>query len=311
MSETLARQAAAGYRRLRADMAAAALFGRLAEDGLEALLLRGPVVARRLYREGERDYGDSDVLVPAGGREAVERVLAELGYRAYTAQGYARHWHDPVRGAEVDLHLTLWGVRAAPAALWSALSACRTTISLQGVPVPAPNEGATALVIALHACQHGALGLRALEDLRRAIAQLGDERWSEASSIAAATGSERALRQALSSLPEGRALLARLGLTPAMSVQAAMRMQGVRLPDYLFEGLTGRERLAILRRRLSPAPAELSRTFDTRAEASRAVLVRVHARRAARLPLRAAALARAWRSARREARRTSRGAVGT
>jgi hypothetical protein len=297
VSSTESRAERALRRESVADQAACELFEALAGGRLDALLLRGPAIARRLYGENERGYGDCDVLVPGAGRRAVEQELGSLGYAAVTTLGRAQHWRREQDGAQIDLHLTLWGVTGSPAALWEGMLGHSTTLELGGHVLPVPDLPATAVVIALHASQHGAVARNPLPDLRRALDRFDPGTWSEAAALAGEVGGLEAFRQGLSMLHEGRARLVSLGLDPGLSRQASLRAKGIRVPDYLFEGLTLGERLAIVRPRLTPSRAEIAALIDPRAADSHACLLAAHGRRVVRLPVRLARLGISWRRA--------------
>jgi Uncharacterised nucleotidyltransferase len=287
---------------LRADLATAEVFRALAADGLDALLLRGPAVARLLYAEGDRGYGDSDLLVPEEQVARVEAALRRLGFASYTERWIAQHWRRVPDGAEIDVHVSLVGVRRPPSALWRALADHRHLLDVYGVPVPVPDEPATAFVVALHAAQHGAVVDHAMVDLGRALERLDGAAWHGAAGLAAASGSRVAFVQALTMLPAGRARLAELGLAPSVSVRSALRRRGVPLPNYLLEALSPAQRLRFLRQRVAPGRDEVAAYFDRRAADSTRWLVAAHARRLVRLPGRTARLVGAWRQAYVEAR---------
>jgi hypothetical protein len=122
--------------------------------------------------------------------------------------------------------------------------------------------------------------------------------WVDTASRARETDALHAFRQGLAMLPEGAARLSSLGLEPAMTRQAALRRNGTRVPDYLFEGLSLTERLAIVRTRLLPAREEMAAFVDPRAATSRRRLLAAHVSRLGRLPLRSGRLAGRWWQAR-------------
>ena len=287
-------------RAARTDLASAELFEALAAAEVEALLLRGPAIARRLYREGERGYGDSDVLVPPSRRPALEDVLRELGYSPYTRSGRAQHWQRPDDRVQVDLHRTLWGVNGAPTDLWRALDSRRTALELNGVEVPVPGLSGTAFVVALHASQHGATVPHPLPDLERALSAFGAEIWMDAAACAGETRALQAFRQGLSLLPSGSARLAALGLAPALTPQAALRAKGIRVPDYLFEGLEVSERLSIIRKRLVPTSSGLIARGRPQAAVSGSKRLVAGTRRLAGAPIRMGRLAASWRRVRKQ-----------
>ena len=280
---------------LRTDLAAAEVFAELGPGGLEAVLVRGPAIARRLYGPGERQYGDADLLVPDRSRPAVEQVLSGLGYAPYAPAGRARPWRRPSDGAVVDVHVSLWGAARGPA-VWNAFAARREPMLLGPVEVAVPDLAATALVVVLHASQHGALASHVRVDLTRALDRFDRDTWKGALACARECGALTAFRQGLTMLPAGRDLLAGLGLTPLETRQSALRRRGVELPTYLFESLTLRERLTLIGSRLLPSRSELAAYVEPRAATSTRWLVAAHGRRLSRLPGRALRLARRWRS---------------
>jgi Uncharacterised nucleotidyltransferase len=285
---------------LQADLAAAELFSALEQERLDAMLLRGPAIARRLYEDGSRSYGDCDVLVPERNRAAVEGVLARLGYEAYTVLSTEQHWRRTNNRAEVDLHRVVHGVRGPHEAFLTAMWAHRTVLELRGQAIPIPDLPATTLVITLHAAQHGAVVGHTVEDLTRALARFDSAVWGESASLAAAVEAQAAFRQALAMLPAGLERLADLGLEPKLTARAVLRDRGVEVPDYLMESLSSRERATILLRRVWPSRVEMAVWFDPRVEESTPRLLAAHARRIARLPVRAVRLGVGLRRARRD-----------
>jgi hypothetical protein len=279
----------------RADRAATELFGRLGTEGIEAILLRGPAIAARLYDDGERAYADSDVLVHSAAKRALEDILRDLGYATYIPLG--EHWRRAADGAEIDLHVEIFGARAPNAELWARMSAHGDTIELAGSRIPALDPAGTAAIVALHAAHHGAAVPHTLEDLQRALARFALPVWQHAATLAGDIDALVAFRQGLSMLAAGAEQLDELGLHHAVSIRSSLRRRGIELPYYLTEALTPRERAAILRHRLTPSRMEMAATIDTRAAGSTLHLLAVHARRAARLARRALRLTTAgWRA---------------
>ncbi|HEY4348829.1 MAG TPA: nucleotidyltransferase family protein [Gaiellaceae bacterium] len=285
----------------RADRAATELFAQLRARELDAILLRGPAIARRLYADGDRAYGDCDILVDETRRGEIEQVIAELDFVSYTPLASAQHWHRDRDGVEIDLHRALNGAHVANPVLWSAFSAHRTPFDLDGTPITTLDEAGTAVVVALHAAQHGALVPHTLHDLERALVVWDVELWRRAAALAEEIGGLVAFRQALTMIPSGEERLAALGLHPAVSMRSTLRRRGVSVPLYLTEALTPLERLTIVLRRVAPSRAELAKTFDPRAANSTPRLLAVHAHRLGRLPLHAARLLVRSRRARAEA----------
>src|SRR5262249_62109186 len=128
----------AGRRRL--DAAAIELFDALGEAGGEALLLKGPVLARLLYRPDEhRAYGDLDLLVAPSDLALARAVLARLGYLnesvelgiddvagVVRSETWSRLEEPPIEGVTVmppmvDLHWRLAGCDADAETTWRVL----------------------------------------------------------------------------------------------------------------------------------------------------------------------------------------------
>ena len=272
---------------LRADLTASEVFAALADEGVDALLLRGPAIAARLYGDGERGYADCDLLVPEAQRERLEAVLARLGFEPTTQLSHARQWR---RGdAEIDLHTALLGSHSAED-LWDALSQHRVELELNGTPVAALDAAGVAFVVALHAAQHGASMSQTLRDLERAVAKIDTGDWAAAAAIARRAEALDAFRQGLTMLPRGRARLAELGIAPSVTVRSRLRLRGIDVPMYLLEGLGPRERALYFARRIVPTRAEMA-SFEPRAADSTAWLVTAHLRRMGRLPASYARLA--------------------
>jgi hypothetical protein len=269
---------------LRTDYAAGEVAAIASAQGLELVLLRGAAIARRLYDEGERRYSDIDLLVAEPNRVRVEEILRGLAYSPYTPPDRAQHWRRVSDGCVVDLHVTLWGVEGAPDSLWRWMDAHRETLALGTRSIAVPDLAGTALVIALHASQHGSLVPHAKSDLARALVRFDRDVWRQAAAGARATGSLTAFRQGLTMLRAGRAMLLELELEPARSRRSALRQDGVELPSYLLESLPMRERFALIRSRIVPSRAEMAVFVEPRAAASTAWLLAAHARRLARLP---------------------------
>src|SRR5688500_12796804 len=125
-------------RRDELDRAAIAALAALESAGVDALLLKGPALARRLYAEGEtRGYSDVDLLVPRRDLDSAAESLKTLGYvRAEEVLGIddvADILHSEIwaRAGEtggpllIDLHWRLEGCEAPDDLVWEALVAGR------------------------------------------------------------------------------------------------------------------------------------------------------------------------------------------
>src|SRR5919206_2537477 len=193
---------------LAVDRMSAEVIGALAAAGVDAILLKGPAIAERLYDPGEhRPYVDCDLLIPAAAEPAAAAVLRGLGFAPAVGFGIPdpgvadeHEWHRG--GDHVDLHGSLSGVAAPADAVWPALSADARPMRLAGQSVRVPGPGALALVLALHAAADGAAAVKPLEDLRRGVQRLGDAAWEQAAGLARTLDALPAFGAGLRLLPE-------------------------------------------------------------------------------------------------------------
>jgi hypothetical protein len=172
----------AAMRTLAVDEVTAEVVRALRAAGIEPLLLKGPSFARLLYPPDQlRPYVDTDLLVAPEHQERAAGVLARLGF-ADPMSGALAHEQDDhsrtfrrARGgaeAEVDLHFTLAGARAAPATVWSLLSAGSDVMEVAGERVRVLGVPGRAFHVALHAAQDGRDTQQPLQDLTRAVTAL-------------------------------------------------------------------------------------------------------------------------------------------
>jgi hypothetical protein len=194
---------------------------RLREAGVPSLLLKGPVIARRLYRQGEiRPYADCDLLVRRTDLAMAEATVAGLGMRRDNAferlsPMWERHhnsWRLDKRHFDLELHWTLIHVGADPDTLWEVCNRGSTTMRVGGVDVSAPADPQLALILALHAAQHGVRWNRPQEDLRRAVELLPPEVWRAAARRAVELNATPAFAVGLRLTPVGAALAETLAL---------------------------------------------------------------------------------------------------
>src|SRR5438874_1310085 len=120
-------------RRHSVDYVTTEVVGALRRAGIRAIVLKGPVFARWLYRDGSiRTYDDSDVLVASGDVAAASDVLRDLGFEplvepseAYSASrtpAHARCWaRGGMEGDLVDVHSSLAGADADQQVVWAAV----------------------------------------------------------------------------------------------------------------------------------------------------------------------------------------------
>jgi len=297
---------------LRIDAATAEVLGEFRAIGVEALLLKGPSIARWLY-DGTRGYTDCDLWVRPGNGEAAERVLRGLGYEKAVDKGglpdwWQEHGSDWTRSADgvcVDLHRTLPGVGVDAESAWRTLSATTETLEVACYPARALSLPARALHIALHAAHHGPAWGAVLADLERACDRVDDTVWVQGAALAEELAALDGFGAGLRLLPAGSALADRLDLPPNRSVEVALQARTTPPTALGFEQLRSARgpwaRAKIVTRKLVPPPGFM-RHWSPAAAQGRRQLVRAYFRRALWL-LRAAPRGwRAWREARREVR---------
>jgi hypothetical protein len=191
----------------------------LAEAGVASLLLKGPSIAEWLYEDpAARSYTDSDLLVDPDGVAVARTKLAELGFRAEFGPlphpGMESPPSQPWRRADfaVDLHTTLEGAGVGAREVWAVLRPGATEQTVGGRRLLVLGEPARLAHVALHAGHHGAAAERPLEDLRRALARIDLDGWRSAAGVAERIAASPLFAAGLELLPEGRRLLAPLGL---------------------------------------------------------------------------------------------------
>src|SRR5436305_1037384 len=217
-SATIARGAARlrVARQLALDGALTQVAGLLAGRDVRTLLIKGPVIARWLYDDpSERPYADIDLLVAPDRSEMAERGLVELGFESLPTRA---HHHDVwvrrrMLPAVIELHHSLYLLSASPSLVWQRLSAGSRRMEVAGVHVEVPSLPALALIIGLHAAQHGAERPTPLCDVRRALERVDVRTWRAAAALAQELGGAPAFAVGLRLDPRGYELAERLGLT--------------------------------------------------------------------------------------------------
>jgi hypothetical protein len=161
--------------------------------GVRPLVLKGAAFAHWLYDDPrERSYGDIDLLVAPDRFQTAMRGLAELNFEARSAfertkERAAHHEQLTRAGAlpvEVEWHHTLRLVLAPRLLVWQRMIEGRHTIEVGGAPVSVPSRSVSAVIVGLHAAQHGDRWLPPLDDLRRALEREDLETWRAASALA-------------------------------------------------------------------------------------------------------------------------------
>lgn len=203
-------------RALASDVVCAEVVAAWSQRGIASILLKGPTVAEWLYPDRARGYVDIDLLVDPGRVLQAAGVLAELGFAPFDGH-VSLHAHPWIRqrdGAEIDLHVTLWGPRRPAAQVWSELRAMTVPRRIGAVTVPALELPARALHVVLHGAQHAELA-KPREDLRRALELVPFEVWRAAAALADRLWALPAMAEGLALEPAGQALARRLTLVRA------------------------------------------------------------------------------------------------
>jgi hypothetical protein len=306
------------------DSALAKVVAALARRGVHPLLLKGPSFARWLYDDPtERPYGDIDLLIAPAEFEAAQRVVSELGFaparppvKARETPGHHEVWRSSGNAdLRLELHRTVPLVAAAPSLLWRRFSEEAETLGVAGAQVKVPGEAARALMVALHAAQHGAGVTKPRSDLDRALARVEPVVWQEAAALARELGAAPAFAVGLSLSPLGRDQADRLGLS-AGAASRAVRLRAGGAPgtaiafDRFVEQLLSthglRARIRLVGRQMVPSRAWMRAGYPI-ARRSRRGLAVAYAVRPIRVATMLPSGLRAWlRVARpRRARETS------
>jgi hypothetical protein len=254
------------------DAATVQIFEAFAAAGVDALVLKGPALARLLYAEGEtRVYGDVDLLVAPRHTAQAGAALAELGYRnASEVLGiddiggvvHDESWVGIGPGAKhellIELHRRLSGSDAAPETAWEALAARRVDLELSGSRVPVLNREGLAMHLATHAAQHGPGYDKGLRELALGLERWSFDVWQRAAELAAEIEATGPFAAGLRLVPTGAELAATLCL-PATgqldweSRHVAARPRGTFHLEALFEARGALPRARVVRRALLPS----------------------------------------------------------
>jgi len=280
--------------------------------GLRTILLKGPALADWLYPDGERRYSDVDLLIRLRQWDAAEAVLEGLGFQhvaidvlPHDRPHHARTWLAP-RGAAVDLHHSLVGVGASSETVWDLLAAQTDRLDLGDSQIEIPSVPGRAIVVALHAAQHGVGGEGPLEDLRRVLDRLSLGEWRAVRQLAEQLEAMPALAAGLRLVPGGREVAAELELPETSSVETLLRSTSAPTMSLGFDWLSRtqgfRARARFVARKVAPQPAFM-RAWTPLARRGRSGLAAAYLWRVVWLGFRAGPAYVAWRKAARAARR--------
>jgi Uncharacterised nucleotidyltransferase len=260
---------------LAVDAVTAEVVTALRDAGIRPLLLKGPSIAGWLYGDGAaRPYGDSDLLVSPGSYRPAENALRALGFRplGYLSQGHvdSQAWLRHSDNASVDLHRSLVGVCASPDVLWEELAVKTETLRVGGIDVEVLGMPGRALHIALHAAQHGVDHERPLQDLGRAIRNVDEQVWREATELARRVDALAAFATGLRlDDPAGRRLVEHLQVPadrpPLVALRAGPDVRAATTLERLASEGPLRARARLLLGALFPSPGYMRKWAGGRA----------------------------------------------
>ncbi len=310
--DRLSRELLVAASNLTVDALTGKVVGALREGGVESLLLKGPVVARRLYPHGEtRSYADCDLLVRERQLAAAEAIVATLGLVPdplgdRLLPKWERHGHTWLlaeRNFALDLHWSLIHVATDADMLWEVNNRDATMMRVGGVEVLTPGDPQLAVILALHAAQHGAEWNRPQEDLSRALDIFPSSVWRSAAALAAELQALPAFAAGLRLASSGEAMASRLNLPECRSFEVWLTTgsaaRGARAFDRFARapGLLSKARVAT--RTAFPSPMHMRQTRRL-ARHGLAGLAVAYAWQPVHVTTRLQASLRAWRHARRE-----------
>ncbi len=251
---------------LAIDVDTATVVQALRGQGVEPILLKGPVLGRLLYPGELRPYCDIDLLVGPHDAARAEATLRDLGYRRGLTPlppnlPTATPWSHPSRRS-VDLHRGLHFVEAPAENLWEVVRRDATPIDVAGTPVLAPGLGVLALHLCLHAAASGDIVPKTLDDLERGLTTLPRAAWDDAMAVAAELGVVPTLGDGLGLSTAGARLAAELGLASGETKVKRLRRATTALArpwtvELLVRQPSLRTALAAIIRRCFPPPGHL------------------------------------------------------
>jgi hypothetical protein len=248
------------------DALTAEVVGAFGREGIETLVLKGPVFAKWLYPGEVRPYVDCDLMVAPDDRARAVGVLGRLGFTEHLPWMPSPLSLDPggtafnrSGGGMVDLHCQLPGLDGDPDAIWGRFAASAERQVIARVELWVPDRETLLLHVVLHAAHHAnQVDGKPLEDLRRALALVEESEWSRALKLACACKGVPAFAAGLQLLPEGDKLARRLGLAEVRSFQHGIRREDNVIAEELYALLfadTGiRRKLVIAASDIFPKP---------------------------------------------------------
>jgi hypothetical protein len=305
-------QLRAAARTLGVDATASETEQALRRAGCASIVLKGPMLQRELYDDGShRPYVDVDLLVSPRDFDAAGAALAAIGFTLVIdhrdhltiVEPHAQEWHRPPAD-KVDLHWRLPGVGIPASAAWGILEARTVPLPIGTTTARGLDSVGIALLVALHAANHGWTFRKPLDDLARALDRFGVDTWREAAHLARRLEATEAFVAGLRFSQAGTALADELplpgSLSPERTLIASRPPPGALGLLRILDARRGRARM--VRDTVLPAPDFMRRTYPL-ARRGRGGLVLAHC---GRLLSRAWALPAAFRAVRASRARPSR-----
>jgi hypothetical protein len=178
-------------------------------------------------------------------------------------------------------------------------------MSVREISVDVLKPAGLAVVVALHAAQHGVWVEKPLDDLGRALELLPDEIWAAASALAARLAATPAFATGIRMLAPGEELATRLDLPAGGSVETTLRASTAPPTALGFDWLArtpgGRAKVRLVVRKLVP-DAAFMRAWSPVARRGPVGLAAAYVWRLLWLARHAPSGFRAWRQARRAVR---------
>ncbi len=205
----------------------------LGEKAIRVLHVKGPTVALWLYGEGERAWGDVDVLVHPEDLGAGLAALRAVGYierhpgiGAWVTEDHAVTLVHRRRGratAEIDVHSRFEGIGLEPAGAFEVLWSRREQEQLAHNRVWFPDLTTRALLLCLNAARD--LNSRTRRDLERVLTVADDDDWAATIRLGQRLQALPAIKAGLATLPRGRAVVARTELASlAITTEWSLRL---------------------------------------------------------------------------------------
>jgi hypothetical protein len=253
-------------RNFAVDALTAEVAGAFGREGIETLVLKGPVLTKWLYPGEVRPYVDCDLMVAPDDRARAVSVLERLGFAEHlpwmptplSLDPGGTAFNRPGEGM-VDLHCQLPGLDGDPDAIWDRLAASAERQVIAGVELRVPDRDMVLLHVVLHAAHHAnQVDGKPLEDLRRALALVEEAEWAKALELSRAHQGIPAFAAGLRLLPEGKDLACRLDLGEVRSLQHEIRREDNVIAEELYALLSAsvgiRRKLAIAASDIFPRP---------------------------------------------------------